>query len=256
MLSRGAFLTSGAVLCCLLAWGNLGAQGVLLEARTQVHLPAPEGVARVEVSYLVRPREGATEIPLSQLTPGPLRIESLRASLNPDLISEDMLSSGEDATRGDGEIPGFELALVRNHYWGGAAPIPPDLSREGNTLALTFNYEVHGAWSGVGRADIPLVVPLWIPADPTPETFQASIQLPPGYSVSSSFPTSPVSRASLPPGQPFELGLQAVPAVLVLRITPGEPPLFTLEGSLDVMVLFILLAMGIMGFRSLKGRSG
>jgi hypothetical protein len=154
-----------------------------------------------------------------------------------------------------GELPGFELALVRDHYWEGKVPIPSDLIRNGNALALTFTYDLLGAWSGIGRADIPLVVPLWSPADPTPETFQAKIHLPSGYSVTSSFPTSLASRASLPPGQPFELGLQAVPAVLVLRISPGEGPLFTLEGSLDAIVLLILLTMGIMGFRFLRGRS-
>jgi hypothetical protein len=163
----------------------------------------------------------------------------------------------------------FFLEKVREHYWEGSVGLPsgalpsvglPSVGLPSGTtvprdsITLQISYLVEGGWDEDGRATIPLVVPRWVPFEPLPETFTARIAVPEGLTVSSSFPTS-VTRKPRPGSEGnYELGLQGVPAMLILRTEPGSGSFLTVERILDLVVILILLVMGAAGLRYLRGK--
>jgi hypothetical protein len=154
-----------------------------------------------------------------------------------------------------GEIPRIGLEELRPRYWEGAISIPREVAWPGDSLTLRFDYAVEGGWGRGGRIELPLVVPRWNPLQPTPTTFMATVEIPRGRTVTGSFPSSVLARPSPDAGGPFQLGLQGVPAMLVLHLAEGGGPLLTLPGVLDVLVVSILLVMGLLGMRYLRGKA-
>jgi hypothetical protein len=209
----------------------------------EVSLPQGEEAIRVQIAYRILPEPGTGEVPLSALTMEPTRLLGLRASLG-----------GEEA-----DVPGREgiplrLGQTRDHFHEGSVRLPEITGPEGARLSLHVGYTVEGAWTKSGTATIPLIVPRWIPADPTPETFLARIDVPEGLTIVESFPTSVLKRPPPGKGGVYEIGLQGVPAMLVLRVVPGAGSFLTLERTLDLLVVLILLGMGALGVRYLRGK--
>jgi hypothetical protein len=81
----------------------------------------------------------------------------------------------------------------------------------------------------------------------------ARVTVPEGLTVTESFPTSVVGRPRGAEGGVYEVALQGVPSVLLLRVVQGEAPFLNLERALDILVIATLLAMGVAGVRFLKG---
>lgn len=123
-----------------------------------------------------------------------------------------------------------------------------------DSITLQISYIVEGGWDEDGRATIPLVVPRWVPFEPLPETFTARIAVPEGLTVSSSFPTSVTKKPRPGSEGDYELGLQSVPAMLILRTEPGSGSFLTTERILDLVAILILLLMGASGLRYLRGK--
>lgn len=199
----------------------------------------------MQIAYRILPEPGTGEVLLSALTMEPTRILDLRASLG-----------GEESDLPGGEGIPIRMGQTRDHFLEGSVRLPERAGAGGPPLSLQLGYVVEGAWTKPGRATIPLVVPRWIPADPNPETFLARVQVPEGRTIVESFPTSVIGRPLPGAGGVYEIGLQGVPAMLVLRIERGEGSFLTLEGTLDLLVILVLLGMGLMGFRYMRVKEG
>lgn len=209
--------------------------GSLVEADVNVVLPSPGGTARVELTYRLVPDEGSGAVPVSLLAPDPAILLLLRVSRGPD-------------------DPGRTLDLegIRDFYSEGEISLPESDRSPGDTLSITLTYAVQGAWERVDRAVVPLVVPAWVPERATPRTFEATIEPPAGYVITSTFPTAlrePDPRAT---AGSTSLSLQSVPAFLVIRTADSAEAGLSLEQWLDFLVLGLLLAMATVGFLYLR----
>ena len=208
--------------------------GSVLKADVNVTLPPPGGSARVQLTYRLRPDPGSRVVPVSLLAPDPAVLLFLRVS-----------NGGDSGTAVD-------LRGVRDFYSEGEIPLPTTDGAVGDIVTLTFTYAVQRAWDRVDRAVIPLVVPTWIPDQPDPRTFEATIEPPPGYVVTSTFPTALGGSVPSDGLEPVSLSLQAVPAFMVVRVADAMESGITLEAWLDFLVLGLLAAMAILGFLYLK----
>ncbi len=210
--------------------GQLQGQDRLLKGELAVELPPAQAPVPVSLAYVFHPGPGATEVEFTLLAPGSTAIRAL------------------EARWGDGRLP-LRLDEIRPRYWTGALPLP---AVGQPSLSLQIDYLVERAWGDDGRIVLPLITPVWVPQDPHPRTFVARITVPPGLTVIESFPTSVVARPETAGGGRYEIALQGVPAMLVLRIVPGEAPFLTLERVLDILVVTLLLVMGALGLRYLR----
>jgi hypothetical protein len=187
------------------------------------------------MEYRLLPDSGSREVGLTLLSPGSTRLLAVRASW------------------AGGSLP-LKLLELRPHYWSGSVTLPAvEEGSPGQPLTLGLTYEVEGGWEDSGRATVPILAVSWVPRDPHPRTFVARVEVPAGVTVTESFPTSVVERPRRAEGGPYEMALQGVPAMLVLRTVQGEAPFVTLEGILDLFVVVTLLLMGALGIRYLKG---
>lgn len=214
----------------LLLPGSLFAQGSLADGVLEARLPPEGGPLPVALEYRLLPEAGAGEVPFTILTPESTRVTALRASW------------------GGGDLP-LQIRELRPHYWSGAlAPLPGE-----DPFTLHLSYTVEEGWSREGRVTVPILAVGWAPREPHPRTFVARVRVPEGLTVTQSFPTSVVDRPRGAEGGLYEVALQGVPSMLVLRVVRGDAPLLNLERTLDLLVLVTLLAMGIAGVRFLRG---
>lgn len=235
MLTRRCFhgmpgsLLLGVLLLQSLTPSSLGAQGVLRDAVMEVMLPGDPGPVAIRLAYRFRtadPADSVGRVPLSLLTPTPVRVQ------------------GRELDREAGAQPFPELRELRPHLFTGQVPFAPQ---------VILQYRVLHAWSDDHRLTLPIPAPGWVPEDPTPRTFVARIHVPAGWSVLESFPTSVTRRPRDDGGGIYEVALQGVPSMLVLRMARGPAPLLTLERVLDLMVVGCLLIMGLWGLVHLRG---
>jgi len=225
----------GSLAVPALSHASLEAQDALLDGRIEVRLPSPGARIPVTMEYRLLPDSGSREVGLTLLSPGSTRLLAVRASW------------------AGGSLP-LKLLELRPHYWTGSVTLPTGGERSpAPPLTVGLTYEVDGGWEESGRATVPILAVTWVPRDPHPRTFVARVEVPAGVSVTESFPTSVVTRPRGAEGGPYEMALQGVPAMLVLRTVQGEAPGVTLEGILDTFVLVFLLLMGALGIRYLKG---
>jgi len=219
-----------AIWALVLPCRSLVAQGALVEATLEARLPRERGPVAVDLEYRLLPEAGARDLPITLLTPGTTRLTASRASVGGDDLA-------------------FELQELRPGYWSGAVtPLP-----RGGLFTLHLSYRVEDPWSGEGRVTVPIPAVGWVPRDPVPRTFVARVTVPEGLTVTESFPTSVVGRPRGAEGGVYEVALQGVPSVLLLRVVQGEAPFLNLERALDILVIATLLAMGVAGVRFLKG---
>ena len=224
------------LLANLPAWEPLVGQGVLLDVRMEVALPTEPGPVEVRLLFQLSGEAESLDLPFTLLTPAPSRIVGLR------------VRHGEEEER-------LTPEEVRTHYWTGAIQLP-QLVEPGDTLILELRYSVEGGWSDGGRVTIPIPAPVWTPQDPRPRTFLATVTVPQGWVITESFPTSVVQRPVGAGGGQYQVALQSVPSMLVLRMFEGEAPFLTLERVLDILVVSALLIMGLLGIRFLRRGAG
>lgn len=235
--------------CLLIPWlllpgGSAEGQSTLLSARVEVTLPPTSETVRVLETFSLLPDEEEEEIPISVLSPEPSHLSSLQA-----LVAGRILVPSDDAASD------FRLNQVRRHFWEGRIRIPPELRGGGDSLILQISYLVEGAWEEDGRATIPILVPRWVPGNPLPRTFVARVDVPKGLTITGSFPTSVLNRPRKGEAGNYEIALQGVPAMLILRTATGRTPFLTLELGLDLMVVLSLVVMGALGASYLRGHS-
>ena len=228
--SQGLWWVVGAL---AFPWGAVAAQGSLLEGRMEVRLPSPGSLVPVAMEYRLLPDTGVREVGLTLLSPGGTRVIAPKASW------------------AEGPLP-LKLLELRPYYWSGTVTLPPG----GGPLSLRITYDVAGGWEESGRVTVPILAAAWVPEDPHPRTFVARVDVPAGVTLTESFPTSVEVRPRGSEGGPYEMALQGVPAMLVLRTVQGDPPFLTLEGILDALVVAALLIMAAVGIRFLRGGGG
>jgi len=218
-----------------------------------VELPREPGPILVVLELEVQPDSGAADLPLTLLTPDDTRLGDLRASW-------------------DGGDLSLRILQLRPHYWEGTVRLPgPDVvpgtgypagvtggirSAPRSPVTVRIAYRLDGGWEDEGRITVPVPAPAWVPVDPHPETFRARVRVPKGITVTESFPTSVVARPVGSGGGSYEVTLQGMPSMLILRVVLGEAPALTMELLLDGLVVFVLALMGLAGLRYLgKGTS-
>lgn len=225
--------------------GQSTIRGAILEA----DLIQGPGPIPVTLELDVRPDSEAVDLPLTLLTPEDTRLSDLRASWE-----------GGDLS--------LRVLQLRPHYWTGTVrlPVPTETPATGDSgaearslepasrspVTLRIAYRVDGGWEGGRRIVVPVPAPTWVPEDPHPGTFRARVRVPEGLTVTESFPTSVVARPDGAEGGTYEVALQGMPSMLVLRVAQGEAPALTLEGVLDVLVVMVLVLMGLAGLRYLR----
>jgi hypothetical protein len=210
----------------------LAAQGLLLDARMEAVLPSDPAPVEVRLTVRVLPGGESAGLPLTLLTADSTRVEGLTVDGTP-----------------------LQLVQARPHYWTALLPLPGrGNGAEGLTLELA--YAVHGAWGADDRITLPVPAPAWIPRDPQPRTFVATVAVPPGLGIVESFPTSVTLRPHGTQGGDYQVRLQSVPSMLILRMARGKMPLLTVERFLDLSVLFLRVFMGFLGIRYLRREEG
>jgi hypothetical protein len=223
-----ASLAAALVLSTGVVASPLAAQGLLLDARLDAALPLDPGPVEVRLTLRVLPEGGTRDLPLTLLTADSTRVQGLTVDGAP-----------------------LQMVEVRPHYWTALLPLPGgDTSAEGLTLELA--YTVLGGWSQQDRITLPIPAPAWIPRDPQPRTFIATVLVPPGLGVTESFPTSVTERPDGTKGGDYQVTLQSVPSMMILRVARGEMPLLTAERLLDVSVVLLLVVMGALGIGYLR----
>jgi hypothetical protein len=208
--------------------------GRLLRARMEADLARGTDQVTVTLEYQVAAGPDALSIPLSVLLMDPAVLSPIRAEV-------------------DGTPASVALREVRPLYFAGKIALDSGAGPS-DSVGITLTYRVTGNPPRAERAVLPLVVPLWEPSNARPQTFQATVRIPAGLSITGSFPTSVLSRPRGDEGGAMVVGLQGVPSVLTLRLATGEPPLLTVERALDGVVVLGLLLMAVVGWRHLRSQ--
>ena len=213
-------------------------EGSLTEARVTAELTAVEAPIAIVAEFRVRPGEGTREIPFTVIRFGDTEISDVQGML-------------------DGEPVPIRLESGASSQSRGALSLSGDRSASGPRL-VRFEYQVEGAWSGSGdryRVTLPLIVVPWAPEEARPETFAADIIMPESLSLYGSFPTGDLQPATSGGQSRYRVGLQVVPSMLTLRASVGGPPVLTVTRVMDGVVVILLLAFGIFGWRYLRRRA-
>lgn len=223
-------------LVLMLAPGTAQGQSVLIEARARVDATAPERI-RVELDYLLdvvgRTDADAHAIPLEGLAFRPAVVESVIVAV-------------------DGEPVPFSLEVSGAGRLTGRVPLRP--GHAGRTR-LRVAYDVTSGFEGEDpyRIRIPLLVVGWSAAEALPGIFTAEALLASDLKVYESFPSGLTRAGEAGPVGRYTLDLPAVPALISIRATTGRVPFGGLVQILDGLVLVILAATAVLGFRYLRG---
>lgn len=213
-------------------------EGTLTEARVTAELTVAEAPVVIVAEFRVEPGEGTGEIPFTVIRFGDTEILDIHGML-------------------DGEPVPVLLTTDSSSQSRGALRLSND-GRNTGTHLVRFEYRVGGAWSGSGdryRVTLPLIVVPWAPEEARPETFSAHIVVPESLGLYGSFPTAELKPTASGGRSHYRLGLQVVPSVLTLRTSVGGPPFLTVPRVMDGVVILLLLAFGIFGWRYLRRRA-
>lgn len=206
--------------------------GSVLEARLEAVIPGNRGSVPVRLEFRVAPSPSTRVMPVTLLQMDPARVAPLRVSV-------------------DGRGVQVTMREERPRFFSGEIPLPGPAPARG-PLQVVVQYDVIAGWDEGGRLVVPVVAPAWTPADPNPRSFIATVRIPAGMGVASTFPTSVLSSPRGAEGGEVVIALQAVPSVLNLRTSLDGSPGLTLEGVLDRLVVAVLLVMLLLGIRFIR----
>ena len=131
----------------------------------------------------------------------------------------------------------------------------PQALGTGEEIDLELRYRVRGAVRG-GSDDWDAAVPVLLvegrPGGSSEDFFTAVARLPPDRVVVESFPTVPRRMEETDAGRHYSLTLQVVPAMVRWRGGVGEPPLFSFERTVDILILGLLLVLSLIAYRTLR----
>lgn len=204
-----------------------------------------EGTAQVEIDYVVTGGAEGEE---------PTETVSFSALAFHDtggVPVEDVTVTTSDGQELDTSIETVELKTTATATL--AEPLPP-----GGQTALTVSYTATDVGVIDGErmtADVP-VLALDLPAATTSSgIFTASMLLAPGYDHIEGFPANPESVGTSGDRDEVVYDTPAVPSLLRSVSTTGDTPLFTLERTVDLILLVTLLAGGVaLYFSFTRGR--
>lgn len=158
---------------------------------------------------------------------------------------------------GAGDVAQARLSLVLRYRVSG-----PGVSTGAGTVTGTVRAAVTGparAASGSSTtpgSDFDAVIPVirvdWPPEASREALFTARVSLPPDWSVVEVFPMVPREVAERDGERVHALSLPVVPSMVRLRGRVGDPPVLTLGRWVDLGVLSVILAAGLLGWRGLR----
>jgi hypothetical protein len=121
-------------------------------------------------------------------------------------------------------------------------------------FAVELRYRVADAVLRDGtRLDIraPILLVDAAPASAGDRFFDAELLLPPGITVTESFPTVPRTRVAAAGGARYTIAMQVVPSLLRWRATDGPAPWLSFEARVDLFLLIGIAALAAFGARAL-----
>ncbi len=221
---------------CLTAAAAAGAEpaldSVTVEARAEPGRPVA-----VSMSYSLRPA-GRAAVAFTALRFADSRAANVRAFVGERELSFRTSAASESRVDGRVELPAAAAGSDRLELRLVYEVLPePDLAAELLTLA------------------VPLLVVEWPPAETRPETFQATVHLPPGVTAHAAFPSEYARVESFEPARgasAYRFELPVVPALIRLRAGTGRPPLITVERAADAVAVALLLGLAAGGWRRLR----
>jgi hypothetical protein len=202
------------------------------QARLEATIPDRRESVPVRLEFLVLPSPSTRAMPVTVLQMDPARLSPLQVSV-------------------DGRGVEVRMREERRRFFAGEIPLPGG-GPGGAPVEVVAQYDVLDGWDEGGKLVLPVVAPGWTPTDPGPRSFVATLRIPPGMRVASTFPTSVLSRPRDSEGGEILIGLQAVPSILNLRASMAGSPGLTLERALDGFVVVTLLVMAFLGIRFIR----
>jgi hypothetical protein len=162
----------------------------------------------------------------------PAHVEDISAQVNGEVLPLRMADAGAPRLEGGIELPAARATSER--------------------LSLEVGYRVEGAVleEGAGvRVVLPMLAVDWAPAEARPGMFQAEVALPGGMEAREIFPVTPTGGST--PGV-ARASLQVLPAVVQVRARPEGSLGLSLPGVLELLVLIVVIACGMMGLRFVR----
>ena len=190
------------------------------------------GTAVVSMGYRLEVEPDTRVIPFTLLLFAPAHVEEISAQV-------------------DGEVLPLRMADAEAPRLEGEIELPAALATSGR-LSLDLGYRVEDAVleEGVGvRIVLPMLAVDWAPAEARPGVFQAEVALPEGMEAREIFPVTPTGGST--PGV-ARASLQVLPAVVQVRARPEGSLGLSLPGVLELLVLIVVIACGMMGLRFVR----
>lgn len=190
------------------------------------------GAAVVSMGYRLEVGPDTRVVPFTLLLFAPAHVEEISAQVDGEVLPLSMTDAG--APRLEGEIE-----------------VPAALASSGQ-VSLDVGYRVEDAVQedGAGvRVVLPMLAVDWAPAEARPGVFQAEVALPGGMEAREIFPVTPTGGST--PGM-ARASLQVVPAVVQVRARPEGSLGLSLPGVLELLVLIVVIACGMVGLRFVR----
>lgn len=192
---------------------------------------------RVELVYEIALEGDAEEVPLRWISFGGAAPAALRAEA------------------GGVELP-IRLGQGR-HLLAGAASLPPGPAAAGDDIRLVVTYDLPGPRPGAGEA-FDLVLPVLLADLPVRlaagDMFTAEVRVPADWAIVETFPTVPARVTAEAGWKSWKIGLQVIPSVVRVRGVVGSPPLLAFARRVDLAVVAVILAAGVLAWRRLAAR--
>ena len=190
------------------------------------------GAAVVSMGYRLEVGPDTRVVPFTLLLFAPAHVEEISAQVDGEVLPLSMTDFG--APRLEGEIE-----------------VPAALASSGQ-VSLDVGYRVEDAVQedGAGvRVVLPMLAVDWAPAEARPGVFQAEVALPGGMEAREIFPVTPTGGST--PGM-ARASLQVLPAVVQVRARPEGSLGLSLPGVLELLVLIVVIACGMVGLRFVR----
>lgn len=190
------------------------------------------GTAVVSMNYRLEVGPETRVIPFTLLLFAPAHVEEISARVDGEVVPVRLTQAG--APRLEGEIE-LSAALASSG----------EVSLE---VAYPITDAVREEGAGV-RVALPMLAVDWAPAEARPGMFQAEVTLPEGMVAREIFPVTPTGGST--PGV-ARASLQVLPAVVQVRARPEGSLGLSLPGVLELLVLIVVIACGMVGLRFVR----